>query len=33
LAYKKMTYSTDECCRNVYVELGLWSYKKRSNSK
>jgi hypothetical protein len=33
LAYKKMTCSANKCCENVYVMLGLWSYKKGLSSK
>jgi hypothetical protein len=28
LTYKKMTSSADKCCRNMYIVLDLWSYKK-----
>jgi hypothetical protein len=31
LAYKKTAYLADKCCKNVYVALDLWPYKKGSS--
>jgi hypothetical protein len=33
LAYKKMTYSADKCCDNVYVAFGFAAIQKGIGSR